>query len=107
MVHADTPWIKSHGLLPFFPEVVGKFPELVRTDIQSSTGKANVKDPVSFDDFKGDPSQPGQQFWVIPIESSCEITLNIIKLIYEYFHTNLDKFRQVYSHHCKNLLRPP
>ena len=60
VVHADTPWIKSHGLLPFFPEVVGKSPELVGTDIQSSTGKANVKDPVSFDDFKGDPSQPGQ-----------------------------------------------
>ena len=79
-MHADTPWIPSHCLLPFFPEVVGKFPELVRADIQSSTGKANVHNPVSFDDFKGDPSQPGQQFRMIPVESSCEITLNTIKI---------------------------
>ena len=60
MVHADTPWIKSHGLLPFFPEVVGKSPELVRADIQSSTGKADVEDPVSFDNFQWNSSQPGQ-----------------------------------------------
>ena len=93
MVHADTPWIKSHGLLPFFPEVVGKSPELIRADIQSSTGKADVKDPVSFDDVKGDSSQPGQQFWVIPIESSCEITLNKIKIFNESLF--LDKFKQV------------
>ena len=83
MVHTDTPWIPSHCLLPFFPEVVGKFPELVRTDIQSSAGKANVKDPVSFDNFQGNSSQPGQQFGVIPIESSCEITLKTIKIFNE------------------------
>ena len=83
MVHADTPWIPSHGLLPFFPEVVGKLPELVRTDIQSSTGKANVKDPVSFDNFQGNSSQPRQQFGVIPVESSCEITLNTMKIFNE------------------------
>ena len=90
MVHADTPWIKSHGLLPLFPEIVGKSPEFVRTDIQSSTGKANVKDPVSFDDFQGYSSQPGQQFRMIPIESSCEITLNKNKIFNEL---SLVKFR--------------
>ena len=80
MVHADTPWIKSHGLLPFFSEVVGKSPELVRADIQSSTGKADVEDPVSFDNVQGYSSQPGQQFWMITIKASCKITLNIIKI---------------------------
>ena len=92
MMHADTPWIKSHGLLPFFPEVVGKSPELVRTDIQSSTGKADVENPVSFDNFQGYSCQPGQQFRMIPVESSCEITLNKIKIFNEL---SLDKFNQV------------